>query len=87
MISSNGSVVEFKKSDGSLYYHENDKTYVDPNTELLPISMMSTVQGNKEYFARYDIESVNCAIDKQERLEWPLTKSFLEYIQKGKITN
>ena len=54
---------------------------------VTPYCLLSTVQANKEYFIRNEIEGADKARDLQHHLDWPADQYLIEQIKNNRITN
>ena len=80
-----GTRIKFNQYIGGLYYYgtknmENNNT----NNQVTNYSFLNTVQTNKSYFHKREIERVDAARIVQQLLGWPPTKSLKEAIGKTK---
>ena len=77
----------FKPCQDGLYYLDSTKINI---AQLLPnqnFNLLSTVQANKEYYSKSEIQGANNACILQEQLAWPGTQTLKSYIKQSLINN
>ena len=96
---SNENVINFQECCDGIYYYnmllgadsKNSKTKYNSsvtNFHTNPLSkFVATVQDNKDFFTKNDIERANVDQKLQEHIGWPITQFFKSYIDNNLLLN
>ncbi len=87
----NGSIIPFKQYNDGLFVFDtrNDNIIQQDNTKstVTNYSFVSTVQQNKSFFTRAQIEKADRARKLQQYIGWPSVVNFKKYISNNLIKN
>jgi hypothetical protein len=90
-----GKVLKFEECCDGLYYLDTSKSsnyynstvtnYSNPSSSKT--SFVQTVNSNKEFFTKSEIDKADKARLLQSQLGWPSTQAFIKYVNNNLITN
>ena len=97
-VTYNGNTYPFRECDNGQYFYDTDT----PTTPFPPISgseptlasqatlvpvLAHTVEGNKTYFAKEEIEGAEEACRLQQHIGWPSTTTFKKIVAQNMLCN